>query len=517
MAAAYIRTDTERADSAREKFEEMTRYMESKPAMAMTHDELEGYLIREGREIERRMLQEHFDLRAAAEKRVRVVDTKGQVRAEQRHGTRRLLTLVGEVTSSRLLYQAEGECAICPQDAALNLPEERYSLGVRRRVAEEVAAGSFDHAVERLVSTTGAAVPKRQLEELARSAAADFESFYATRVVRPAEETGMLLVLTFDGAGIVVRKKDLRRATKKAAEKQTEDPRWPPKRLARGQKRNRKRMAEVAAVYGIAPYVREPRDIVRELRAEECDPASRPARPKPLNKRAWASVDLDAADVIANAFDEADRRDPQRTRRWVVLVDGNEGQIESAYAEARKRDVHITVVVDLIHVLEYVWKAAYCFHAAGSAKAEAWVTERLLMLLNGTDPSDVAAGIRRSATRQKLERRAAVDACASYLCKHRNYIRYGEAIRDGIPIATGVIEGACRYLVRDRMDKTGARWSVDGAEAVLQLRALRANGDFDAYWQHHLRAEFDRVHRSQYAHARIPNPLPTSTHLKRVK
>jgi hypothetical protein len=201
----------------------------------------------------------------------------------------------------------------------------------------------------------------------------------------------------------------------------------------------------------------------------------------------------------------------------VVLVDGNKPQIELAYAEARRRGIHITVLVDLIHVLEYVWKAAYCFHADGSPEAEAWVTARLRMLLEGVDPSDVAAGMRRSATRKGLESRAAVDDCAAYLCKYRIHLRYAEAIRDGLPIATGVVEGACRYLVRDRMDKTGARWSLDGAEAVLRLRALRANGDFDAYWKHHVEAELERCHRSRYAQGRTPNPLPTPNHLRRVK
>jgi hypothetical protein len=139
------------------------------------------------------------------------------------------------------------------------------------------------------------------------------------------------------------------------------------------------------------------------------------------------------------------------------------------------------------------------------------------MLLEGTDAADVAAGMRRSATLQGLEERGAVDKCADYLCKYRNMMRYGDAIARGLPIATGVIEGACRYLVRDRMDKTGARWSLAGAEAVLQLRALRANGDFDAYWQYHVRAEYQRNHESHYEGGVVPSPLPAKRHLRRVK
>jgi hypothetical protein len=200
-----------------------------------------------------------------------------------------------------------------------------------------------------------------------------------------------------------------------------------------------------------------------------------------------------------------------------VLVDGNEAQLELAYAAARKAGVVVTVVVDLIHVLEYLWKAAYCFHEDGTREAEQWVTARLRMLLEGADASDVAGGIRRSATLQRLENRAAVDLCAEYLCKYRDQLRYGRAIADGLPIATGVVEGACRYLVRDRMDRTGARWSVAGAEAVLKLRALRTNGDFDAYWQHHMTAEHERNHLSRYANHVAPNPLPPGARLRRVK
>lgn len=186
-------------------------------------------------------------------------------------------------------------------------------------------------------------------------------------------------------------------------------------------------------------------------------------------------------------------------------------------AAAHKHDVRVTIVLDVIHVLEYLWKAAHCFHSAGSSEAEKWVTARLLMLLEGVDASTVAGGIRRSATLQQLKNRGGVDVCADYLIKYRELVRYADALRNGLPIATGVIEGACRYIVRDRMDKTGARWSVAGAEAVLKLRALRTNGHFAAYWQHHVEAEYRRNHASRYADAQVPSPLPIKHHLRRTK
>jgi hypothetical protein len=343
MPAAYSEiTKSAPFSSAREHFDLMTRHLESPVAFSMKHDELEAYVIEQGRELERRLLQEHLDLRAGAERPVRVVERDGTERRERRRGTRQLRSLVGEVVVTRLIYQAAGVNRLCPQDASLNLPAESFSLGVRRRVAEEAASGSFEHAVERVVATTGAQVAKRQAEELARQAAVDFESFYAERVMDVTDEAGLLLVLSFDAAGIVMRTEDLRAATRKAAEARAEDPRWPPKRLSPGQKRNRKRMAQVAAIYAIERNERQPQDIVRELRPVQ-DTAPKKPRPQPVNKQVSASVEHEPAVVIDAYFEEALRRDPRQLRQWVVLVDGNEHQLELVRAAAREHEVQVTV------------------------------------------------------------------------------------------------------------------------------------------------------------------------------
>src|SRR5262249_37039662 len=141
--------------------------------------------------------------------------------------------------------------------------------------------------------------------------------------------------------------------------------------------------------------------------------------------------------------------------------------------------VEQAIILDLIHVLEYLGKAAWPSHLLGDRAAESWVGERLAELLRGHSAS-VAAGMRRSATLRDLSdlERAQIDDCADYLLKYREFLHYDRYLAKGYPIATGVIEGACRYLVKDRMEKTGARWSLEGAEAVLQLRSLQASGDF---------------------------------------
>lgn len=220
--------------------------------------------------------------------------------------------------------------------------------------------------------------------------------------------------------------------------------------------------------------------------------------PKPENKRVWASIAKEQGEVISAMLDEVQRRDPVKARELVILVDGGVSQLETIHAELRKRNLAATIVLDIIHVLEYLWHAAYCFHAAGTEEAEDWVKRYLRMILEGK-ASLVAAAMRRSATRQKLTKRKAVDKCAGYLLNNADFMQYEYFLSRRMPIATGVIEGACRYVVKDRMDITGARWGLDGAEAVLKLRSIRASGDWEAYRVFHEQSEYERNHRSSYA------------------
>jgi len=188
--------------------------------------------------------------------------------------------------------------------------------------------------------------------------------------------------------------------------------------------------------------------------------------------------------------------------RSAAPVDGDRHQIARVQAAARQARVQVTLVVDFIHVLEYLWKAAWCFFDKGDRAAEDWVTQRAGWILAGKS-SDVAGGIRRAATLRNLEPgdRKGVDACADYLIAKRTMLHYQEYLAQGFPIATGVIEGACRHLIQDRMDITGARWGLDGAEAILRLRSLRSSGDLDAYWRFHLAQEQKRNHLDHYAEA----------------
>ena len=330
------------------------------------------------------------------------------------------------------------------------------------------------------------------------------EAFYLWRVISPAPEAWPL-VLTFDGKGIVMLPEALRPATAKAAAAAQGKLAT---RLSPGEKNGRKRMAELACVYDAAPVPRTPGDVIstpaqkrRKNQAQAGKPKGKqkPREPQARGKWLTASVTDDIPAVIAAAFDEAERRDLQHKREWVVLVDGNNTQIETVTTEAASRGITVTVVIDFIHVLEYLWKAAWSFFDKGEPAAEEWVADQARKILRGKS-AQVAAGIRRRATTYGYSpaERAGADECARYLDNKKDYLGYATALEKGWPIATGVIEGAARWLVKDRMDITGARWGLQGAEAILKLRALIASGDFDAYWRFHLRREHERIHHARY-------------------
>jgi len=484
--------------ASRAVFAQITEYLSGPQAGRVTHAQLEEQLAARGRELVRQLYQDSLDLRAAREQRLEVTDADGWGRGTaERRRSRELATVFGQVSVTRIAYREPGLPDLAPADAMLNLPVEKHSHGLRKLAALEAARGSFEQAAAAIGRATGVRLGKRQVEALATAAATDIDAFYTDRQ-QPKAGADDVLVLSFDGKGIVMRPDGLRAATAaKATSRKLAG------RLSKGEKRARKRMAEVAAVYDLTPAVRTVGDILPDTDAERATAA--PA-PRASSKWLTASVVDDASEVIAAGFDQADRRDPHHRRTWIALVDGNAHQIARIRAEARTRKQTVTIVVDFIHVLEYLWKATWCFHAEADPKAEKWVRGHARAILEGK-AATVAAAIRRKATYQQLDpkQREPADTAAGYLHNNKRWLDYPTALASGWPIATGVIEGACRHLVKDRMDITGARWGLDGAETILKLRALTTNGDFDNYWTYHLTQEQLHIHNSRYLSGVIPD------------
>jgi hypothetical protein len=226
------------------------------------------------------------------------------------------------------------------------------------------------------------------------------------------------------------------------------------------------------------------------------------AKPAPaaVNRRYAVDIAADRSATISWLLDEAARRDPGHERDWVALVDGDNHQIALIEAGAAARGVTVTILIDLIHVLEYLWKAAWALHPPRDPAIEAWTTARALDILHGRS-AEVITLIADLAARHPPrgpEHERSIRKVLTYLRAKQPYLDYPRALAAGWPVATGIIEGACRHLVKDRMDITGARWSTDGAQAILWLRVTAANGDHDAYWTWHIQQEHHRNHQSPY-------------------
>lgn len=452
----------------------------------------ERLLETDGREVMRLLLQGLSDLAADQEERqtggVLGSDGIARTHVEQDH-SRGVATIFGKITARRMAYRAVGAANLHPLDEVLSLPGGLYSDGLGERSCREAARGSFAAAGQAVERATGVRIGTRQLIGLVRAGAQDAQAFYRERLAPRAPQD--VLVITADGKGVVVRPEALRPGTAKAARKTP------------GGGGNRKRMAEVVCVHDLRPVPRTVDDIIAPTSdhddSREAGLRVRATAPVATGKWLSASIIEDIQAVIRSGFEEADRRDRAHERTWIALVDGNTTQIEAITAEATHRQVTVTILIDFLHVSGYVWDAAKVFFptetTTGMARARTWVAERNRMILQGR-AVEVAARIKSRVKDSKLTttQRKTVNSAVTYLINKAPYLDYPTALASGWPIATGVIEGACRYLIADRMDITGSRWGLDTAQAVLTLRAIISSGDFDAYWAYHIRQEHLRNH-----------------------
>jgi hypothetical protein len=482
-----------KAANAEEAFQLLRSWSQSGAALSAPADQVEAELLEGGFEVLRRLLEENFKARGVGDVGRAVVrqDSAGNLRlGYRREHSRDYESVFGTVPINRLGYGAPSTRSIHPLDEELNLPERRYSYVLQERAVRLAARGPFDEATDEVGRTTAARLPKRQLQDVVVEGAADFEAFYEARTAAlpPPETTGVIMVAGVDCKGVPKRRS--------AAEREETQP----VRLGSGEKRTKKKMATVASVHTTDPYVRTPEEVAARLMDPDA-PKPQQERPQPENRRLWASLLKSKDEVIAEVAEEMKRRDPQSRKIAVCLTDGEEALKTRTETQLKKAFPGVFLILDIIHALEYLWKASYAFHPAGSEAARLWVRERLLEILRG-GVSRVVAGMRQSATKRGLSaaKRRIVNKTCDYLLKNKDRMDYGYYLALGLPIASGMVEGACGHLVRDRMELTGALWNVEDrrAEAVLKLRALDKSGDLSDYWDFHVKQEHKRLYHQTW-------------------
>ena len=459
------------------EFALLQSWLASSGALQLPLHQIESQQQAKGREVQRLLLQAHLQLRGNGDvgPALRLPLQDGALLySHRRLGARSLTTVFGTVELVRMGYSRPGAPSIFPLDQALALPARSFSYELQRRLVKAAVQNPFLESVQTIADLTGISVSKRSLEEILPDAAQDFDAFYRQRSPEPA--TGSILVAAVDGKGIpMVKPGDAQ----------------PTSRLTKGQKANKKRMATVAAVFTRAPWVRTPSQVVESLfPTRRRTSRDAPTPPRPENKRVWASLLKGKAAVIQEVAEEMHRRDPSGAKTRVALTDG-----ERALQIQVDRTLHVTLILDLMHVLEKLWKAAYVFHAEGSLEADLWVLDRTLRILFG-EVGQVVKGIHQSITKRGLygAKRKTLEGVAGYLYRNRTRMRYDEYLAHGWPIASGPVEGACKNLIKDRMERSGMRWTEPMAEAIVQLRAIYLSGDFDRYWEFHIEQDQRRLY-----------------------
>lgn len=407
-----------------------------------------------------------------------VQETRTWHRLEQLH-TRSYQSIFGRLTIHRRVYgtREDQKIEVVPLDARLGLPLGEFSYVLEDWQQRMCLKESFLEATGNLADLLGVAPSVRAAEVMNRKMAEFAPGFRQEQPPPPAEEEGELVVFTADGKGIPMR----RPVTTKQLHS---------KCRAKGEKANKKQMSYVGAVYTINRFVRGPDDVLEELSRKEANAN----RPQPCHKHVAAEmtrvIEGEECNGRVSLFgalsDEAMARNHDHDKPVVAVMDG-----ERALWEVLKFFLPNAVgILDIFHVLERLWQVAHIFHPETSPSAEAFVTHRLRLLLEG-QVGRVIGGLRQMRSKHRLPaaKRTVLNAAIGYFENNRDHMRYDDYLASGYPIGSGVAEGACRHLVKDRLEQTGMRWTVEGAQAMLSLRALYLNGDWKTFIDYRIKQE----------------------------
>jgi len=424
--------------------------------------------------------------------RVEMPDGRELKRLPEPH-RRTYRSIFGPFELSRYVYgMREGQrIEFVPLDARLELPENEYSYVLQDWAGALCVDHAFGRTAQTLQEILGLSLAVDSLERMSRTMSVSVESFRTSLKKPPANEEGEILVTTADGKGVPMRR---------PADQQPVGA-----RRKKGEKANKKQMATIGCVYTVDPKHRMPEDVVEALfRERPAEKRTQAREPVAQHKRAWSSLSYEWGDIQVDAetgvftwmAQEANKR-RREDQPLICLMDGQRSLWSSCAGHLPEDRVEI---VDLLHVASYLWDAAYLFHAEGSNEATAFVRDRMSRILQG-DVGYVIGGLRQMATKRQgskgqlsAAKRKTLTTICNYFHHNRHRMRYDEYLAAGFPIASGVIEGACRHLVKDRMERAGMRWTIDGAQAMLDLRSTHINDQWPAFQAHRIHTETRRLY-----------------------
>lgn len=485
----------------------MVGIVESAYEQGTAAHEVEKQLLRKLLEMGYQALELLFTLYGPCDvgEQVELSDGRAVKRLEERH-RRAYLSIFGELSTDRAVYgtRAGQKIDYVPLDERLRLPQSKVSYVLQdwtQALASDMAYAQTSQTLERIL---GLRLSVNTIERTNRTVGASSEAYWDQQVAITPAVGQQIVVCSSDAKGVVIRKTADEKAdcpvTAKPASIES-----PPAKTQSG----KKKMAILGAVYTIEPHCRTPQTVLEALfRVPDqsgVDRSSTP-RPKPLEKHVRASLNRDQHDTLLPARQtiadwlgqEYQQRNPLNEQPGVLLMDG-EDKLWSLGEAGLPSDV--TQILDILHASSYVWQAVQALHPGLSTERYIpLVKPKIGALLEG-DVKRVIRGFRWQATHQRLTGEALkkVTGACTYLENQAHRMRYDEYLAAGYPIASGVIEGACRHVVVDRMERSGMRWIMAGAQAMLALRCIHINGDWEHFMAFHIEQEQHAIHSLKVA------------------
>lgn len=419
----------------------------------------------------------------------------GRLVRSETQSTKTYQSIFGEFEIERWTYHKRiGQKAFYrPIDQRLGLPVQKQSYVLEDWLQRMVVKETYHEAVEGLKTLLNLSTSVRTAERMNRDLAAYEKNFRAEEDFSNDET---LLVVTADGKGVPMRKSLNQRkheqfGTKLYEAQNTLGYEKSEKRRTAGANKSTKQSAYVGAVYSIRPFVRTTDDVMDELRRER----RKSQRPRPVNKR--LSVEMTQVtpeglvegpqQLFASLKSQVDQRLEHRT--LVCLMDGQ----RSLWYQQRESLPNAIAILDLFHAMEYLWTAAHCFEPKGSLSAEKFVNRYLRKLLDGQVKSVISA-LKRKRKELKGKNLKTLEKVINYYTKNQAHMQYDTYLHAGYPIGSGVVEGACRHLVKDRMERSGMRWQTEGAIAMLRLRSTYLNGNWRQFLDYRIKNEQNQLY-----------------------
>ena len=440
-------------------------------AQGMEIGEVERHLLSLVMAVGRAALEEFVALKGSGYSGKEIVDGQGNRCTYVRDRICAYRSIFGSISIVRAYYHHTGSPGAFPLDGELNLPDRGYSYLVQEFSSRLAITMSYEGAQEILNSFFPVKIPIRSLESIVGDLPGEVDQFYEKQTPPDIDPQALVTVATVDKKGVVIRK-----PSTAGPESVSVNPDKPGK----------KKMATVISTYVTQRHVRTAEDILIEVEDQE----RRDSKPKPQNKITWGSLTDGPENTVARLKKFVDQRLP-KGNELICLLDGERSLWVLVYAYFPAA----FFVLDIFHVLEYLGKAALCFYDEGSPQAREFVIERLRMLLQGK-AGRMIGGLKQMLTKQDLSgtKRRCLEQVIGYLERNRKHMRYEICLEKGYPIGSGVIEGACRNLINDRLELTGMSWTLRGAESVMRLRAVHINNDSDAFWKHRRTSERHRLY-----------------------